>query len=355
MEPSEIRVGERIIGPGHPCFIVAEAGVNHNGNLDMAMQLIDVAVEAGADAVKFQTFNPASSVTKTATKAPYQKAGENDRETFYELLVRLALSYDDFRKLNDYARERGIIWFSKGLKDDTDFLVSLGVPLLKIDSSQIVWYSHIRKAAKYGIPIILATGASTLGEVEKALDTIYETGNHDVILLHCTTAYPAPINQVNLRAMVTLRNAFGINVGLSDHSEGIEAALGAVALGAVVIEKHFTLDRTLPGPDHHASLEPDELAALVRGVRRAEAALGSPIKRPTALEREMMQLVRRSLVAERDIKCGECFDSSMVSFKRPSSGLGEELLEVVVGRIASRDIKEGEPITWDMVGGFAGG
>lgn len=352
-EPDEIRLGKRTIGPGYPCYIVAEAGINHNGSLRMAMKLIDVAVKAGADAVKFQTFNPDTVFTKTATKVGYQKTGSKDEETAYEMVRKLALSYDDFRQLNDYAHERGIAFFSKGHKEDIDFLVGLNVPMLKIDSSQLIWYSHIRKVAEQGIPIILSTGTCTLGEVEKALEIIYEAGNRDVVVLHCTTAYPAPIDQVNLQAMVTLKNAFGVNVGLSDHSEGIEASLGAVALGAAMIEKHFTLNRTLPGPDHQASLEPDQLTVLVTSVRKVEAALGSPIKSPTVIERENIRAVRRSIVAECDIMAGERFDVSNVSFKRPLGGLGEEFMEVVLRRVATRDIQEGEPITWDVVGGFA--
>ena len=355
MDVGAIRIGDRTVGQGHPCYIVAEAGVNHNGSLEMAMQLIDTAVEAGADAVKFQTFNPDTAVTKTASKAPYQKTGAGDEETFYSMLRRLALSYDDFQQLNQHARERGIVFFSKGYKDDIDFLVGLGVPVLKIDSSQVIWHSHISKSARQGIPIILSTGTANLGEVERALGTIYETGNRDVILLHCTTAYPAPLDQINLRAMVTLRNAFQVNVGLSDHSEGTEAALAAVALGAVMIEKHFTLDRTLPGPDHRASVEPDELLALVRGVRRVEAALGSPVKAPAPVERENMLVIRRGLVAECDIKSGELFDAINVAYKRPAGGLGEEFLDVVLGRTAVKDIKEGQPITWDVVGGIGHG
>jgi N-acetylneuraminate synthase len=352
MEPAEIRIGERIIGAEEPCYIIAEAGVNHNGNLSTALELVDVAAEAGADAVKFQTFNPDEVVTKTANKARYQKASENDTETFYEMLCRLQLTYDDFRKLSNRAREQGITFISKGYKQELDFLFELNVPLFKIDSASIIYYSYLRKAAEFGIPIVLSTGTATLGEVEKALKLIYETGNRQVILLHCTTAYPAPNEQINLRAMLTLKNAFGLNVGLSDHSMGIEVSLAAVALGATVIEKHFTLDRNQPGPDHRASLEPDELHALVQGVSKVQAALGSPYKAPTRLERENMLVVRRSLVAECDIKAGESFKASMVSFKRPSGGLGEEFQELILGRVATRDISEGEPITWDMVGGL---
>jgi N-acetylneuraminate synthase/N,N'-diacetyllegionaminate synthase len=269
------------------------------------------------------------------------------------MLCRLQLTYNDFRKLNNRARERGITFISKGYKQELDFLHDLNVPFFKIDSASIIYYSYLRRAAQFGIPIVLSTGTATLGEVEKALKVIYDEGNRQVILLHCTTAYPAPVEQINLRAMLTLKNAFGLNVGLSDHSTGVEVALAAVALGSVVIEKHFTLDRNQPGPDHRASLEPDELQALIQGVSKVQAALGSPLKAPTSLERENMLVVRRSLVAECDIKAGESFKASMISFKRPSGGLGEDFLEVILGRLATKAIKEGEPITWDMVGGFS--
>ena len=351
MTERDVTFGERTVGPDQPCYIIAEAGVNHNGSYSMAEELIDVAVQAGADAVKFQTFNPDTVFTRTAAKAEYQKADENDQESAYEMLRRLALPYEDFRRLRDYARERGIAFFSKGHKENIGFLVSLGVPMLKIDSSQLIWYSHLRESAVQGIPIVLSTGTCSLGEVEKALAIINETGNSNVVLLHCTSAYPTPFDQVNLRAMVTLRSAFGLNVGLSDHSLGTEVALAAVALGAVVIEKHFTIDRELPGPDHKASVEPDELSALVRGIRCVEAAMGSPVKHPTELELTNMQVVRRSMVADCDIELGELFTSSNVSFKRPYGGLGEEFMEVVLGRMATRDMKEGDPITWDVVGG----
>lgn len=351
----EIQIGDRVVGKEHPCYVIAEAGVNHNGDLNMAFELIDVAVAAGADAVKFQTFNPSSVFTKTASKAKYQKTGVDDQETAFEMLSRLALTYNDFRKLNDYAQEKGIVFFSKGHKEDIDFLVELGVPVLKIDSSQLIWYSYIEKMAQQNLPIILSTGTCTLGEVEKALDIILNTGNQDVIVLHCTTAYPTPPNQINLKAMATLEHAFGLPVGFSDHSEGIEIALAAVGLGAVMIEKHYTLDRNLPGPDHQASLEPKDLNALVAGIRKVETALGSFRKQPTPLEKENMKVVRRSMVAECDIRSGEIFDNANISFKRPAGGLGEEFYDVVLGRVAVHDIEEGQPITWRDVGGFGNG
>jgi N,N'-diacetyllegionaminate synthase len=353
MTSTAIRIADRMVGAGHPCFIIAEAGINHNGKLDMAIELVDVAVASGADAVKFQTFDPDTLVTKSAGKAQYQKSGDNDTQTFYDLLKSLQLPDSAFETLSRHCAQRGIIFMSKGYFKELDLLVRLGVPVLKIDSASAIYYSLLRKAAGYGLPVILSTGGCNLGEVEKALSVLAEAGNPPVIVLHCTTAYPAPVEQVNLRAMNTLREAFGVNVGLSDHSQGIEVSLAAVALGATAIEKHFTLDRSLEGPDHQASLEPAELTNLVNGIRKIEAALGQPRKRATSLELENLRIVRRSLVAERAIRAGERFSADSVTFKRPSGGLGEDMLEVVVGRVAARDIGEGEAITWDVIGGRA--
>jgi N-acetylneuraminate synthase/N,N'-diacetyllegionaminate synthase len=348
-----LRLGEREVGPEQPCLVIAEAGVNHNGSLDMALRLVDAAADAGADVVKFQTFKTERVVTRRAAKADYQKTGGSDGQTMYEMLKRLELSDDDFRAIADHARRCGIIFMSKGHREDIDFLVELGVPALKIDSAAVVYYSLLRKAAGMGLPVILSTGGSKLGEVEKALDILADHGDPPVALLHCTTAYPAPPDQVNLRAMATLRAAFGLPTGYSDHTEGIEIPVAAAALGACVIEKHFTLDRTLPGPDHKASLEPQELRRMVDGIRKVEQALGDPRKRPTELERRNMQVMRRSLVAERDIAAGERLEADMVAFKRPGTGLGEDFLDLVVGRVAAKPIAAGDPITWDRIGGFA--
>lgn len=355
MIKTPIYIAKRPVGAGHPCLVIAEAGVNHNGSLDMAKQLIDTAAEAGADVVKFQTFKAERVVSKKAAKAGYQKTGEHDTQSMYEMLKRLELSYDDFRELKRHADAKGILFMSKGHKEDLDFLVELGVPALKVDSAAVIYFSLLRKAAGYGLPIVLSTGGSSLGDVERALDILAAHGNPPVVVLHCTTAYPAPDDQINLRAMLTLRDAFGLDFGYSDHSQGIEVPLAAVALGATVIEKHYTLDRSLPGPDHKASLEPHELRAMVAGIRKVEAALGDARKRPTALERENMQVMRRSLVAERDIRAGECIAADMVAFKRPGSGLSEDLLEVIVGRVAARAVAAGDPITWDAIGGPARG
>jgi len=353
MSKPEICIGDRNIGAGRPCFIVAEAGVNHNGSVEKARALIDAASHAGADAVKFQTFKADRVVVRTARKAEYQKAAPDDAQTMYEMLRQLELTYEDFRGLREHARKRGILFLSKGHKEDLDFLVEIGVPALKIDSAAVVYFSLLRKAAGFGLPVILSTGGSNLGEVERALNVLSENGDPPVVLLHCTTAYPAPDDQVNLRAMQTLREAFGWPVGFSDHSAGIEVPIAAAALGAAMVEKHFTLDRTLPGPDHKASLEPSELEAMVRGIRRVESALGDGRKIATALERQNMRLMRRSLVAERAIRAGERFAADMVAFKRPGGGLPEDMLEIVLHRVAARAVAEGEPITWDCLGGRA--
>lgn len=349
-----LRIAGREVGAGRPCFVIAEAGVNHNGSLDMAFKLVDAAADAGADVVKFQTFKAERVVSRKAAKAGYQKRGDGDGESMLDMLKKLELSYDDFRALKRHADSRGILFMSKGHLEDTDFLVELGVPALKIDSAAVVYFSLLRKAAGCGLPVVLSTGGTNLGEVERALDVLARHGNPPVAVLHCTTAYPAPADQINLRAMATLASAFGVPVGYSDHSEGIEVSLAAAALGACVIEKHFTLDRTLPGPDHRASLEPSELKAMMQGIRRIEQALGDSRKRPTALERDNMKVMRRSLVAERDIAAGERYSRDMIAFKRPGGGLGEDLLEVVIGRHAARSVEAGDPITWDAVGGPAG-
>lgn len=346
------RIGERPVGAGAPCLVIAEAGVNHNGSIDLARKLIDTAAQAGADVVKFQTFQAERVVTRSAAKARYQKNGSGDAQTMYEMLRALELGYDEFRDLRRHAAAHGLAFMSKGHKEDLDFLVEIGVPALKVDSAAVIYYSLLEKAAGYKLPIVLSTGGSNLGEVERALEILAAHGDPPVVLLHCTTAYPAPADQINLRAMLTLRDAFGLPVGLSDHSEGIEVPLAAVALGACVIEKHFTVDRSLPGPDHKASLEPGELGGMIRGIRKVEQALGDARKRATPLERENLAVMRRSLVAERAIGAGETLAADMIGFKRPGSGLAEDMLPVVVGRVAAKSIAEGEPITWEAVGGF---
>jgi len=298
------KIGDELIGEEEPCFIIAEAGVNHNGSVELAKKLIDAAKDAGADAVKFQTFKAESVVVKDAQKAEYQKetTGEGSQ---YVMIKKLELAEEDFRELADYAEKKDIMFLSSPFdKDSVDLLHELDVPAFKVGSGEITNLPLLRYIAKKGKPIILSTGMSTLGEIEEALDVIRSEGVEDIILLHCVSNYPARIEDVNLRAMGTLKQAFKLPVGFSDHTLGITAPIAAVALGACVIEKHFTLDRNLPGPDHRASLEPDELKEMVKAIREVEKALGNGIKKPTKEEEKIKKVAGRSIVAKVDISKG---------------------------------------------------
>lgn len=332
-------------------FIIAEAGVNHNGSLETAKRLVDAAVEAGADAVKFQTFVPEEVAVAAAERAPYQREAMPGRaESQLEMIRRLALGPEDFRALKAYCDGRGIMFLSTPFDYfSVDLLESLGVSLFKVASGELVNHPFLAYVASKGKPMLLSTGMASLGEVEEALAVVRGAGCEQVTLLHCTSAYPAPVEEANLRAMVTMRRAFGVPVGYSDHTLGIEVAVAAVALGAEVIEKHFTLSRDLEGPDHKASLEPGELAALVRAIRNVERALGDGRKRPTPSELEIMPYARRSLVAVRDIACGEVVTADMLAAKRPGTGIPPKMVHLVAGRTARTDIPAGTVLTWDMV------
>ena len=352
-------------------FIVAEAGVNHNGSLEMARRLVEVAAEAGADAVKFQTFTAEKVVTAAAPKADYQRATTESGESQLEMIRKLELDNEAFRALAEHAAARGIEFMSTPFDiDAVGFLAdTIGVKRLKLPSGEITNGPLLLAAARTGKPIILSTGMSTLDDVRAALAILafgyarpddvpsraaFEAARESVegqsalrekvVLLHCTTEYPAPFAEVNLRAMDTMAQTFGLPVGYSDHTLGIEVAVAVVARGAVVVEKHFTLDRGLPGPDHAASLEPDELTAMVREIRNVEAALGSPVKAPTPSEAKNMAIARRSLVAARDIHTGETFDAASLTAKRPGTGVSPMAYWDVVGRVARRDFRRDEMI-----------
>ena len=321
-------------------LIIAEAGVNHNGELSLAKRLIDVAADAGADLVKFQTFNAKRIVIPNARKADYQLQGTDSAESQFEMLRRLELSDDDHRQLIDHCRQKNIGFFSTGFDvQSIDQLVRLGVRPFKIPSGEITNLSYLRHVGQYGSTVLLSTGMATMGEIEVAIDVLEAAGTprSSIKVLHCTTEYPTPMSEVNLRAMRSISAAFGVDVGYSDHTQGIEVAVAAVALGASVIEKHFTLDRTLPGPDHKASLEPAELKAMVAAIRNIEMALGDGIKRPSQTEIRNRTVVRKSLVAARPIRAGEAFTSQNVTAKRPGSGLSPMLWDQVIGKIAVRD------------------
>lgn len=345
-----MRLDSRTIGAGEPCFIIAEAGVNHNGSPDTALQMIDAACEAGADAVKFQTFSADRLVSPSTPKAEYQKRTSGADETQYEMLRRLELSEETHYRLLERCRERGIAFISTPFDDlSADFLDSLGVPAFKIPSGEVPNIKFLEHIARKGRPVILSTGMATLGEVETAVSAVRDAGNPPLALLHCVSNYPAAPEDVNLRAMKTLSDTFGLPVGFSDHTMGIEVALAAAALGACIIEKHFTLDKTLPGPDHPASLEPDGLAAMVRGIRTVESAMGSGTKTPAAAERESADAFRKSVAAAEAIPAGKVITEKMLSIMRPGTGLSPSQLPLVVGRTARVPIPAGELIDWGML------
>jgi N,N'-diacetyllegionaminate synthase len=328
-------------------LIIAEAGVNHNGDLDLAKQLIDVAVTAGADIVKFQTFNANRLVTRIAKKADYQAQTTNGAETQQDMLRRLELTEVMHHELIAYCKTRNIAFLSTGFDIASVVLLeSLGQECFKIPSGEITNLPYLRYIGQLGKTVVLSTGMATLGDIEAAIEVLEQAGTarSKVTVLHCTTEYPSPMAEVNLRAMQNIQSAFGVAVGYSDHTQGIEIAIAAVAMGATVIEKHFTLDRNLPGPDHQASLEPAELTAMVSAIRNIEVALGDGIKRLTPSEARNRPVVRKSLVASRAIKAGEIFAAENISTKRPGTGISPMKWDEVLGKKACRDFVEDELI-----------
>lgn len=329
------------------CLIIAEAGVNHNGDLEMAKRLIDAAAEAGADFVKFQTFKAEKLVTSTAKQADYQKANTGKDESQLAMIKRLELDVDAHQTLIEHCQKRGVAFLSTAFDlDSIDLLDQLGLPLFKVPSGELTNLPYLRALAAKGKPLVLSTGMATLGEVEAALEVALEAGHRreDVTILHCTTEYPTPPEEVNLKAMNTLGSALGTKIGYSDHTRGIEVPIAAAALGAQVIEKHFTLDRNLPGPDHKASLEPDELKAMVQGIRLVETALGDGIKRLTPSEAKNRPIARKSLVAALPIKQGEVFTTENLTAKRPGTGLSPMEWDRILGTKARRDYQPDELI-----------
>lgn len=330
-------------------FIIAEAGVNHNGDVALARRLIDVAADSGADAVKFQTFRAEALVSPEARMAEYQKRNLGEETSQYEMLKQLELSDEIQCELNVYAKSRGILWFSTAFDPESlTFLIGQDLPVWKVPSGEVTNYPYLRRIGALGRPVILSTGMSTLSDVEGALEVLQQAGarREDICVLHCTTEYPAPWQDVNLRAMNTLGNAFGLACGYSDHTTGIEIPVAAVALGARVIEKHFTLDRTLPGPDHAASLEPDELRAMVTSIRHIELALGDGVKRLTQSERSNRLVARKQIVAARKIPAGKVLSEEDLAVRRPGEGISPMEWPKIVGRAAGRAYEAGEPIEW---------
>jgi len=329
-------------------FVIAEAGVNHNGSLDLALQLVDAAKASGADAVKFQTFRADQLATRSAHKAPYQERTTSNSESQFEMLQRLQLDAAAHRRLIDHCRNVGIQFLSSPFDiQSADLLATMNVPLYKVPSGEITNLPFLQHLARKSRPLILSTGMSTLGEVEEAVQVLQAAGAIQLTLLHCVTEYPAPYAEVNLRAMQTLKSAFGLPVGYSDHTSGIEIAIAAVALGAEVIEKHFTLDRSLPGPDHSASLEPVELRQMVTAIRHVEAALGTGIKAPAPCELPNISVARKSVVAARTLPAGHQLATGDLEIKRPGNGLAPKLLPALIGRTLRASVAKDEIINWD--------
>jgi N,N'-diacetyllegionaminate synthase len=328
-------------------LIIAEAGVNHNGDLGLALRLVDAAADAGADLVKFQTFSADRLVTPTARKAEYQTRTTDASQSQQAMLRNLELTREMHEALIARCRARGVGFFSTAFDlESVDLLVALGVDRFKIPSGEITNLPYLRHIASYGKPVIVSTGMATPDEIAAALGALERGGivRNRITVLHCTTEYPTPMSDVNLRAMLTIRDTFGVSVGYSDHTTGIEVPIAAVAMGASVIEKHFTLDRTLPGPDHAASLEPDELLAMVRAIRNVEQALGDGVKRVMPGEQGNRAAARKSLVAAQPIRAGERFSTSNLTVKRPGTGLSPMQWDDIVGRVASRDFAADELI-----------
>ncbi|MDK9694687.1 MAG: N-acetylneuraminate synthase [Sulfurimonas sp.] len=328
-------------------FIIAEAGVNHNGSVELAKKLIDVAVEAGVDAVKFQTFKAEKLVSKNAGKADYQKETTDKKESQFDMIKKLELDLDTHKELIAYCKTKNTMFLSTPFDHDSiELLDDLGLEIFKIPSGEITNLPYLRHIGKLAKKVILSTGMADMGEIEDALDVLINAGTkkENITILHANTMYPTPMEDVNLRAMVTIGKTFDIAFGYSDHTLGIEVDIAAVAMGAVCIEKHFTLDKTMQGPDHKASLEPDELKAMVKAIRNIELSLGSGIKKPSKSETPNMQIARKSIVAKVTIKKGEILSEENLAVKRPGNGINPMRWDEIIGTIATKDYGEDEMI-----------
>ncbi len=340
----------RMVGTEYPCFVIAEAGVNHNGDSGRARALVDAAAGAGADAIKFQTFTTERLVTRDAPKAEYQRLRTAAGESQYDMLKRLELPADTLRGLRQHCDEVGILFMSTPFDEESaDLLEHLGLTVFKIPSGEIANLPYLAHVARKGKPMIVSTGMASLGEVEAAVLTIRANGNNNLVLLHCVSDYPADPADANLRAMLTLEQGFDLPVGYSDHTAGVEVALAAVALGACVIEKHFTLDRTLTGPDHAASLEPDQLKSMIHGIRVVESALGHGRKEPLASELRTAAVARQSLVAAQDARAGTILSDELIAVRRPGTGLPPLMRPYLIGRTLRVDVKAGTLFALEML------
>lgn len=328
-------------------FIIAEAGVNHNGKIDNAFELINIAVDCGADAVKFQTFKTENVISRFAPKAEYQIKNTNNQESQYEMVKKLELSFDDFFKLKEYCDKKNIMFLSTPFDfESINFLNKLNLPFFKIPSGEITNLPYLRKIGSLKKKVILSTGMSYLGEIDNAIKILTDSGTEkdNISILHCNTEYPTPFESANLLAIKTLKDTYNLKIGYSDHTLGIEAVMAAVALGAEIIEKHFTIDTNMDGPDHKASIEPDELKIMIKSVRNIEKAMGNGIKAPSESEIKNINIARKSIVAKRKINIGEHFSEENITCKRPGNGISPMLWDLVTEKTAKKDFEEDELI-----------
>ena len=350
MGTKNIAIQNRIIGPGHPVFVIAEAGVNHNGDLEIAKRLIYEAKACGADCVKFQTFRADRIVSKTSPKAAYQLKTTSSEESQFDMLRKLELPDQAQKELIQICERAGVIFLSTPCNiEDVDFLEASNVPAFKVASAYAVESQFLSYIARKGKPILLSTGMCTFAEVDEAVRTIRDAGNDQIVVLQCTTNYPSALKDANLRVMHTISTAFDVLVGYSDHTQGLVAATVAAGLGACVIEKHFTLDKTLPGPDHSSSSDPDEFAQLVQQIRDTEKCLGTPLKIPSESETQNAKVMRRSIVAIKHIKKGDVFTLDNITLKRPGTGFSGKLLNLVLGRRAAQEVAPDTLIDFGMI------
>lgn len=345
-----MRIGNKLVGDGNPCFIIAEGGVNHNGELYLAKKMIRTAKKTGADAIKFQTFKADELASEKAEKAEYQKDPNDINENQLSMLRKLEFSETEHQELKHYADENGIIFLSSAFDPPSIKLLSeLDVPAYKIPSGEIDNIPYLRTIADYNRPIILSTGMATLSEIDTAINEIHNRGNNKIILLQCITSYPPDYSEMNLKTIPTMKQTFGVPTGFSDHSMGNVISFAAVALGACVIEKHFTLDKTLDGPDHKASINPVELEDLVRGIRNIENAMGDGVKVPTENEKKIKKLVRKSLFINQDIKKGTILSRNLIEVKRPATGISPKYYDFILGKKIQKSLKKGENLIWEHI------
>lgn len=343
----KIKIGNRLIGEGEPCFIIAEAGINHNGDIRIAKKMIDAVKNSGADCIKFQTFKAKEFINDSNLTYEYKSQGKTITESQVKMFERYEFSEKEWEEVINYCKNNKIIFSTTAQNpSDLDFILSLtDLPFIKIGSDDLTNLDLIKYYAKKKKPMIISAGMAYVFEIKDAVSAIKKTGNNNIIVLHCVSSYPAAPEEVNLRKIKTIKNLFKVIVGFSDHTEGTLASVAAVVLGAKVIEKHFTLDKNMPGPDHYFSADPEELRQLVEGIRYVEESMGSPVISPTKKEMKMREIARRSIVAKEDIKIGDKINYKIVEYKRPGTGLPPKFIDKVIGKIARYNIKKGDLIT----------